>query len=70
MQPDGRTVNNILRTKYGVIALTNFEGTKISVYPRDRHTEAMIDYLRSDGMRRGYALRNFLINMARGITEG
>jgi hypothetical protein len=70
MQTDGRTVNNILRTKYGCVALTNFEGTKISVYPRDRHSQEMIDFLRSDGMRRGLALRNFLITMARGITDG
>jgi hypothetical protein len=70
MQPDGRTINDILRTKYGCVALTNFEGTKISVYPRDRHTSEMIAFLREDGMRRGLALRNFLINMARGITDG
>lgn len=69
MQPNGQTVNDILRIKYGCFALVNFEGTRISVYPRDRHTQEMVNYLR--GERRMLSLRNFLINLGRGIvTDG
>jgi hypothetical protein len=63
---DGEAINQTL-LQAGVIALTRFDGSRIEFYPRGALPPYVFAHLTADDNARLFALRNYLINLARGI---
>jgi len=65
--PTGRQINQRVR-ECGVVTLVSLNGEKLSFYPRGRLPAHVVAYLNFHEGRNARLLRDFCINVGRGIV--
>jgi hypothetical protein len=65
----GRSINERFLA-VGIVPLINLDGSRLLFYPRGAHVPAfLMAYLKSGVPLRSTLLRDYLVNVARGITH-
>jgi hypothetical protein len=67
MEPTGRLVNDRLLAQ-GILALVNLRGDRLMFYPRGCLPQYVRTHLEISDGKRARLLRDFLVNVARGIV--